>query len=274
MFQPFSIEGSGLHSGRRCRATLAPAAAGTGLVFVVGGEQVAPGPQTIDPGSTRGTTLHGQEGARVQTVEHLLAALAAYGATDLTIGVDGGEVPILDGSAQPWARALIRAGFSGRPRFVDLGEAVTVEADGSSAALIPLAAGEHPEFSATIEYVDPVIGLQSHAFSPEEDNFVNELAGARTFALAREVDELKRSGLALGGSLDNALVFGPDGPLNPGGLRFANEPVRHKLLDALGDLYLLGALPWARLNLVRPGHALLHELVRRAAPLLGQGRAS
>ena len=136
---------------------------------------------------------------------------------------------------------------------------------GESKALIsPITNNQKPAISATIDFNRPELGRQAISFCPVEDDFVKDIAPARTFALESEVEAILGAGLARGGSLDCALVIGAGGPLNPGGLRFADEPVRHKLLDAMGDLFLLGGLPWADVRLHKPGDRLMHELASKA----------
>jgi UDP-3-O-[3-hydroxymyristoyl] N-acetylglucosamine deacetylase len=272
MFEPFSRGGVGLHTGEPCEVRLEPARAGTGVVFTTADGSVPARPDAIDPASTRATDLvHGT--TRVRTVEHLLAALAWHGELDVSCTVDGPEIPILDGSAGPWVAGLLAAGSVPNPRFVEITEPVEVELDRSTAFLRPLEPAEEPTFSVELGYDEPVpIGATQAVFHPTADDFTALYSAARTFALEREVGAIRAAGLARGASLDNALVIGENGPLNPCGCRFPDEPARHKLVDAVGDLFLLGAWPWAEVRAVRPGHRLLHELVRRAAGFSGQVR--
>jgi UDP-3-O-[3-hydroxymyristoyl] N-acetylglucosamine deacetylase len=270
MFEPISRGGVGLHTGEECRVHLEPTPPGTGVVFVTADGSIQARPGAIDPASSRATDLlHGA--ARVRTVEHLLAALAWYGEADVSIEVDGPEIPILDGSAGPWVAALLAAGATPGPRFVEITAPLDVALDRSTASLRPLESDGDPLVSIELGYDEPIpLGPSRVVFRPRTDDFTAAFSAARTFALEREVDAIRAAGLARGGSLDNALVIGENGPLNPCGCRFPDEPARHKLVDALGDLFLLGALPWAEIHAVRPGHRLLHELVRRAAEHLGR----
>ncbi|MCP4675322.1 MAG: UDP-3-O-[3-hydroxymyristoyl] N-acetylglucosamine deacetylase [Deltaproteobacteria bacterium] len=265
MFAPFLKEGVGLHTGEYARAVVEMGMPGTGVVFFTSDQAIPAGPDFVSPSQELATTLV-RSGKRVATVEHLLAALAAFGETDVRISLEGEEVPILDGSSLPWVRALEEAGAEPGPRFVYLEEEFEVKADESSARMRPIGPEGEPSFQVAIDFSTLELGAQELSFHPLRDDFAAEIAPARTFALESEVDAIQGAGLALGGSLDCALVLGKRGPLNPEGQRFDDEPVRHKMLDALGDLFLLGGLPWAEVTLFKPGHRLLHELVRQAAP--------
>jgi len=267
MFAPFSEAGIGLHTGRRVEALVEMGLPGTGIVFFANGLEIPARPESIAPNPQRATTLE-CEGTRITTVEHLLAALAAFGETDVRVHVDGDELPILDGSAILWAEALSGSGAKPGPSFVRVTSPVRVDEGASSAHLEPLDPASTPRIHVVIDFDRNELPRQEYSFAPGKDDFRFGPAFARTFAFADEVPSLREQELAGGGSLDNALVIGSAGPLNPEGMRAPDEPARHKLLDAMGDLMLLGGLPWAEVTLVRPGHRLLHELVRRTAPLL------
>jgi UDP-3-O-[3-hydroxymyristoyl] N-acetylglucosamine deacetylase len=273
MPSPFFAEGVGLHTGEPARVAVEPGLPGTGLIFEAGGGTIPASCETIARDAERGTDLVAGP-ARVCTVEHLLAALWWFGVADARIRIDGPEIPALDGGAAGWCALLAEAGAVPGPRLFALARPLEVRGEGGARALlVPVDTRDLVSVRVELRFDDPAIGAQDFSFSAETDDFVTAVAPARTFALIAEVEWLRARGLARGGGLHNALVLGPDGPLNPGGARFANEPARHKLLDALGDLSLLGGLPRARIDLVRPGHRLLHAVVRAARVLAGERSA-
>jgi len=269
-FGPFFREGAGVHTGERGSVRVFCGTGRSGIVFATARGELVLGPESIAADSRRATDL-ARGAARVRTVEHLVAALAWFGVTDARIEVDGPEIPILDGSAAPWVEALAAAGAVPGPVFVRIREPVRASIGGSAGEIAPLAPGESPVYSVALDFGEAPIGNPAAAFRPLEDDFASAIAPARTFALLEEVEALRALGLARGGNLDNALGIGGDGPLNPEGMRFPDEPARHKLLDAVGDLAILGGLLWARVTLVRPSHALNHALVAGAAALVEGG---
>ncbi|HEY9826184.1 MAG TPA: UDP-3-O-acyl-N-acetylglucosamine deacetylase, partial [Stenomitos sp.] len=200
--------------------------------------------------------------ATVRTVEHLLAALAALGIDNARIELDGPEVPLLDGSALPWTQAILDVGWteqtSLKPTYT-LHAPIVVQKGDAFVAAVP---ADHLCLTYGIDFANPAIGRQWCSIHIEE--FAACIAPARTFGFADEVEKLRASGLIKGGSLENALVCGPQGWLNPP-LRFSNEPVRHKLLDLIGDLSLLGALPKAHILAYKASHTLHTDLVSRLA---------
>jgi UDP-3-O-[3-hydroxymyristoyl] N-acetylglucosamine deacetylase len=266
---PIDCVGTGLHSGRRTNLVIRPAPAGHGIVFVrsdLGRSIPARFDHVID---TRLCTMIGlpdDPECRVGTIEHVMAALAGRGIDNAIIEVDGPEVPIFDGSAGPLLFLLDCAGVVdlAEPRdVIEILRPVRVSDGAAFVELRPARPGQpNLEMSMSIDFAATAIGRQSYEFELTHEGFRHELAQARTFALAAEVEQLQASGLALGGSLDNALVV--DGPdvLNPGGLRMPDEFVRHKLLDAVGDLALAGAAIRGRFVAHRSGHALNNRLLR------------
>jgi UDP-3-O-[3-hydroxymyristoyl] N-acetylglucosamine deacetylase len=256
--------GVGLHSGERARLTLRPGEAGAGIRFRradLGFEIPALADSVVD---TRLNTTIGAKGARISTIEHVMAALAGAGVDDAVVEVDGPEVPILDGSAEPFLFLLRCAGTVATPlprATIEVLKPVRVE-DG--AAYAELAPAELPGFEAamTIEFDAEAIGRQSLSLRVTEETFRSRLADARTFTTAEDVSRARAAGLARGGSLDNAVVVDGAMVLNPGGLRHPDEFVRHKLLDAVGDLALAGAPIRGRFTGLRSGHALNVRLVR------------
>jgi UDP-3-O-[3-hydroxymyristoyl] N-acetylglucosamine deacetylase len=264
--QAVQAVGVGLHSGVRARLRILPAEPDTGIVFR---RTDLPDPRPIPArieyvcDGTLATTLE-REGQRVGTVEHLLAALAGLGIDNALVELDGPEVPILDGSAAPFVFLLRAAGMRelAAPRpCLELILPVEVVEDGRRARLEPC-----PDFevSFTIDFDHPLgrgdCARASVTVDPE--SFAAEIARARTFGFARDVEALRACGLILGGSLDNAILLGERTVLNPEGLRRPDELVRHKILDAIGDLALLGALLRARYIGDRAGHRLNHRLLR------------
>jgi len=262
--------GIGLHSGRRIRGCLAPGVSGEGIVFLrtdLGISIPARHDQVVD---TRLCTVLGEElgeGARIGTVEHVMAALCAHGVDDALVELDGPEVPIFDGSAEPFQFLIDCAGIVTHPgmaRSIEVLKTVrVVEGEGPDAAWAELrpADGAYFEAELSIEFTAPAIGRQWASLRLSPAAFRGELAGARTFALAGDVARLRQAGLALGGSLDNAVVVDGAKVLNPGGLRTPDEFVRHKLLDVVGDLGLAGAPLNAKFVGHRTGHALNNRLL-------------
>lgn len=253
-------KGVGLHSGAAARVVLSPAGPDHGIRFI---RLDNPGARDVPArlervASSRLATTLGEGAEAVATVEHLLAALVANRIDNVRIGVSGPEVPILDGSAAPWCDLLTEAGCKeqDRPaRRVRVLRAVEVRSGERRMRLSP---GEGLHIEATIAFDHPRIGVQSLAI--DLDDF-DAVAQARTFGFLAEVESLRAQGFARGGNLDNAVVFTPDGEtLNA--LRSENEPVRHKVLDIVGDLALLGARLEGRVEALRPGHGMTLALLR------------
>ena len=259
-----SVTGVGLHTGQPATVSLGPGAPDSGFVFV---RADLPGQPEISARAEQvcdtafATTLGAGE-ARVGTVEHVLAALAGMGLHNARIEVVGPEVPILDGSAAGFCALIRTAGIceQARPRRVlVVRHAVELREGDKLARLLP---AERFAIRCSIEFPDPAIGFQVLAIEPTPELFERELAPARTFGFLREVQQLQAQGLGRGGSLENAVVLDAGRVLNPGGLRFPDELVRHKVLDALGDLAVLGLPLRGRLELHKSGHALHHRLLQ------------
>ncbi len=253
------IEGVGLHSGAAARVRLAPASRpGFWLGWL---DAPAEPPQRLAPDQVCETTLCTAldvAGRRVATVEHLLAALAGTGITQAEIWVDGPEVPLLDGSALPWVNLIAEAGLE--PLGPDatkpcLHRPLTLHSRTSFVTALPC---EGLHLGAAIDFDQPAIGRQVLALPLTPQRFVAEIAPARTFGLLSQVEQLRSAGLIQGGALDNALVCDGERWLNPP-LRFADEPVRHKILDLVGDLALVG-LPQAQVFAYRGSHRLHTDL--------------
>lgn len=258
--------GVGLHGGKRVHLSLLPAPIDTGIVFRrtdLGIDIPARFDLVVDTRLCTVLAAPGQPNVRVATVEHVMAALAGAGVSNAIVAVDGPEIPILDGSAQEFTFLIACAGVVDqavaqaeivvlRPVRVELGQAY-VELHPCSEGL---------ELAVSIDFDAAVIGVQSLDLLVTPDNFRSELASARTFAMADEIDALQQAGLAQGGSLDNAVVVDGADVLNPGGLRCPDEFVRHKMLDVVGDLALAGTRLRARVVGHRCGHALNNQVLR------------
>lgn len=253
---PIGRAGVGLHSGIESRVCIRPAPAASGRAFVRVDQPGSPIiPATVD--HVVGTQLSTELGLgplTVRTVEHLLAALVGMGIDDARIEIDGPEVPLLDGSAKPWAAAIAAAGRVQQGESVPwmLQEPIHLQEGEAWIAAFP--APQH-RFTYGIDFELSAIGNQWHSWSPAQEPFESAIAPARTFAIAHQVEQLRQLGLIRGGSFDNALVCGDEGWLNPP-LRFSNEPARHKLLDLVGDMSLIGALPQAHIVAYKASHRL------------------
>jgi UDP-3-O-[3-hydroxymyristoyl] N-acetylglucosamine deacetylase len=259
--------GVGLHTGQQVTVSIHPAPMNAGRYFVRTDLQSGPIniPARID--ALHQTVLSTElmaEGVAIRTVEHLLAALTGLGIDNARIEVNGPEIPLLDGSAQGWVQQISDAGWVSqsclRNTYV-LSAPVTVQQGDAFVAAIPAA---RRRFTYGIDFSNPAIGQQWQSILDHE--FVTEIASARTFGFAEEVEKLRAGGLIKGGSLENALVCSDEGWLNPP-LRYVNEPVRHKLLDLMGDLSLLGSIPKAHFFAYKASHALHTQLVYRLAQL-------
>tara|TARA_R110002020_G_scaffold83397_2_gene207249 strand:- start:154380 stop:155120 length:741 start_codon:yes stop_codon:yes gene_type:complete len=212
-----------------------------------------------------GTTLTNEAGVSVAVVEHLMAALAGMGIDNLIIDIDGPEVPIMDGSSAVFCELLLQAGLkkqSAPRRRIRILEPVEI-VDGPKRATLSPSDDSVLTLRARIEYDDSVIGIQQMALRLAPGMFARDLAFARTYGFARDVEMLRANGLARGGSLDNAVVVEDGAVMNPEGLRAEDEFVRHKMLDAVGDLMLAGAPIAGSYDAVQPGHALNNALVRK-----------
>jgi UDP-3-O-[3-hydroxymyristoyl] N-acetylglucosamine deacetylase len=261
--------GTGVHSGRRVRLTLRPAPVNHGIVFRrtdLGADVPARFDHVAD--TRLATTLACPDRVEISvgTVEHLLAALSGSCVDNAVVELDGPELPILDGSASPWLFLIDCAGFCEQPeaprRSIELLRPVRVQDGEAWAELLPPGPHDGLEMTASIDFTAAAIGRQSISLRLTPESFRHELARARTFALAEEVERLRAAGLALGGTLENAIVVDGGRIINPDGLRMRDEFVRHKLLDAVGDLALAGAPLRARFRAHRPGHTLHCRLVR------------
>ncbi|MFW2588266.1 UDP-3-O-acyl-N-acetylglucosamine deacetylase [Sagittula sp. SSi028] len=264
-----TFDGVGLHSGAAVRMTVHPAPANHGIWFhrtdVVDGDAKIAARWDLVEISPLCTQIVNGAGVAVSTIEHIMAALAGCGVHNARIDIDGPEVPILDGSAVPFVRGILGVGLrsqSSRVRAVEILETVEVETPSGWARLSPSAGDQGFEMAFEIEFADAAIGRQSKRLNLANGTFVRELSDSRTFCRASDVDAMRAAGKALGGTLDNAVVVDGDKVLSPSGLRHADEAVRHKMLDALGDLALAGAPILGLYEGHKAGHAMTNMLLR------------
>jgi UDP-3-O-[3-hydroxymyristoyl] N-acetylglucosamine deacetylase len=263
---PAIFAGVGVHTGAHVRCCVRPAPAGAGIAFVrtdirdrVNRVQ-ATGERVVK--TQLGTVIGNDAGVTVSTIEHLMAAFAALGVDNAVVELDGPEVPIMDGSAEPFVQIIDRAGRrrqEARRNFIEILETVEVVDGDKHASLSPC---DRYEMAFEIAFDSATIGRQRVELEVDEPNFRKELANCRTFGFLSEVETLRAMGLARGGSLENCVVIDGSRVLNPEGLRRPDEFVRHKALDAIGDLYVLGAPILGRFEGVLAGHGLNNALVR------------
>jgi UDP-3-O-[3-hydroxymyristoyl] N-acetylglucosamine deacetylase len=249
-----SCAGIGLHSGTKVSLTLKPAPAGTGIVFRRVDLGIDIPASVAHVKSLHYATVLGHEGATVETVEHLLAALVSAGIDNVIIELSQREVPIMDGSSAPFLYLIQEAGvkrLSAARRYLKVLRPVSVAHGDKHIAIYP---SDHFKVSYTISFDHPLLRHQSRTTRITEQSFADDIASARTFGFLKEVEWMRQQGLALGGSLENAIVIGDTGVLNA--LRFEDEFVRHKILDAVGDLALLGHPVLGHVVAHRAGHAL------------------
>jgi UDP-3-O-[3-hydroxymyristoyl] N-acetylglucosamine deacetylase len=259
--RPVTVQGHGLHGNLPCAVTLLPVEHPCGIVFrhLPSGVEIPARAEFVGDCSLATTLVRGE--VRMQTVEHLLSALMGLEVDHLVVACTGAELPILDGSAAPWVKAILEAGL--RPvaapgRHLRILRPVEVDKGDKWMRVSPF-----PGFriAYTIDFDHPAIGRQSRELTLTPEKYVRELGRARTFCMEKDIEFMHSRGLAKGGSLENAVVFSPEGPLNDS-LRFEDEAVRHKILDLVGDLRLLGAPLEGFVEAHRAGHALHVELVR------------
>ena len=262
-----TVAGIGVHSGSPVTLTLHPAEANTGIVFLRCGPNGQRDRELVADyrsvtATEFATVLGDQAGPAVSTTEHVLAALHGLGVDNVVVEVDGPEVPIMDGSAEPFVAAIDQAGIAtlAEPRrYIKVLKAVQVGKNGCSGELRPYARGLRIE--TEIEFDSPLIGRQTFAMDLEPGSFRRELARARTFGFMRDVAKLWSAGYALGASLENTVVVAENRVLNAEGVRFPDEFVRHKAVDAIGDLALAGAPLIGAYRSVRGGHKLNHAVL-------------
>lgn len=260
------FEGVGIHTGKTASVALEPAPVGSGIVFfrtdVAGQDPRIPARADLVTDTRLGTVIANAEGVSVSTVEHLMAVLSGLNIDNVVVALDGPEAPIMDGSSAPFLKLIDRAGRraqSAPRRWLEILSPVVVRDGDKSAALLP---AENFELAFEIAFEAAAIGRQSLDLIIDEPTFRAELSEARTFGFLHEVEALRAAGLARGGTLENVVVIDRGQIMNPEGLRRPDEFVRHKMLDALGDLALLGAPILGRYEGRYCGHALNNALAR------------
>jgi len=258
------VSGLGLHTGRVINMKLVPAPRDTGVVFIrtdKGNVRVKANVCFVS--DTSFATTLASEGVKVGTVEHLLAALAGLNIDNVFVKIDGPEVPIMDGSSLPFISKILEAGIAKQAKtvnFLRILEPIAVTEGPCQIAVTPY---EGTRITYRVFYTHPVFGEQKMGIDITSMNFLNELAAARTFGFLRDVEMLKSKGLARGGSLDNAIVLGEKEVMNRGELRFKDEFVRHKILDAVGDISLIGLPIYGHIIANKSGHTLHVKLLRK-----------
>lgn len=271
---PAIFAGVGVHTGQHVRVSIRPAPADSGFTFVrvdIKDRDNAVAAHGLAVCQTRlGTVITNEAGVTVSTIEHLMAAFCALDIDNAIVELDGPEVPIMDGSSAPFIAILDQVGRRRQEaprRYIEILDAIAVQEGDKTASLAPA-----PRYEMAFEIIfdSPVIGRQRVDLEVTERSFRDELADCRTFGFAHEVEALRAAGLARGGSLENVVVIENDAVINPEGLRRPDEFVRHKALDAVGDVYLLGAPVIGRFESLCGGHGLNNLLVRA---VLAQPRA-
>lgn len=259
------VTGIGIHSGKRVTLTLHPADANTGIQFqrtdIPGFKTVKADALTV--GTTENATTIGAGREAIHTVEHLLSAFYGLGIDNAYVELNGAEIPIMDGSAASFIFLLKEIGIKNlthSKKFMVIKKKVRVEKDGKWAEIEPSA---NLIVDSTIVFAHPLIKTQKRIFEFSCENYIREISRARTFGFMRDVDMLKRKGLAKGGSLDNAVVMDDFKVVNPEGLRFQDEFIRHKILDTIGDVSLLGHELAAKITTFKSGHNIHNLLCRK-----------
>lgn len=262
----FTVIGIGVHSGTKATMTVKPAPANHGISFVrtdlTAQDNVIPALWDYVTETRLCTVLDNKMGATVSTVEHILSALASLGVDNAVIDIDGPEVPIMDGSAKVFVEEIDRVGLAklkSPRRMLKIKKTVSYQEGDKEVFLSPADTGH---FSFEIAFDNAIIGRQKYSHRMSEQNYRHDIANARTFGFLHEVEQLRKMGLARGGSLENAVVIDGENVLNPDGLRFKNEFVRHKVLDAIGDIYLAGFPLLGHYHGVKAGHAMNNKALR------------
>ena len=261
-----TIHGKGLHSGAPAVLRILPASANYGIWFrrvdITDRDSLIPALYDYVNDTRLCTRIANDAGVEVSTIEHLMAALSGTGVHNALIDIDGPEVPIMDGSAEPFVAAIMKTGvvaLDAPVRAIRMTKPVSIRVDDVEVSLEP---SETLEIEFEIDFEDQAIGAQHKALNMSNGSFVRELSDCRTFCLNRDVQMMQSIGLAQGGGLDNAIVVDNGTVLNPEGFRRADECVRHKMLDALGDLYLAGRPILGRYTAKRGGHRTTNLLLR------------
>ena len=261
-----ALEGIGLHTGVQTAIRLAPAPADTGVVFWRKDRNVLIKADSSSVTDTAFATTLGSNNSssvtRIKTVEHLMASLAGLGIDNLIVEVKGPEIPIMDGSAHPFVELILKAGIVKQPaprRFIKITRPIEFREGNSEICAFP---NEGTLITYQTQYKHKLLGSQRLSIRLDEESFVKELASARTFGFLKDVELMRANGLAKGGSLDNAVLFDDSGVMNEGGLRFADECIRHKTLDLVGDLSLAGYPIMGHIVAMKTGHSTNVKFVK------------
>lgn len=260
-----TVSGVGVHSGAAARLTLAPAPVNSGITFirsdVTDRDNIVPARFDTVADTRLCTVIANAAGVTVATIEHVMAALAACGIDNVLLDIDGPEMPIMDGSSAPFMQAIEQAGIVAQnaARRVLMVKKTVTYTEGDKEVVLSPADGQY--FGFEIAFPSAAIGQQKYTHLLKMESFKKDIASCRTFGFLHEVEALRKIGLARGGSLDNAIVVDGDKVLNPEGLRFKNEFVRHKILDAVGDIYLAGGQLIGHYHGVKAGHALNNKIL-------------
>ena len=262
-----TFSGVGLHSGNSVSLTIKPASKNHGILFkrkdVEVGNPFVRARWDYVSKTTLCTRVTNEDGTTISTIEHLMAALSGCGVSNALIEIDSEEVPILDGSAAPFVKGILETGLkiiSPSSRIIKITRPVIFENQFGWARLSPF---KRPEMEYFIDFDDLVIGKQSKILNMSNGSFVKELCSSRTFCSNKDVETMQRNGLALGGTYSNAVVVDGDKVLSPGGMRYQDEAVRHKMLDAFGDLALAGAPILGKYEGHKAGHFITNSLLRK-----------
>lgn len=254
--------GIGLHKGLPIKIRLEPLEANSGIIFERSDLGISFKASYENVINTKMATVIGNDKGYISTVEHLLSAVSAYGIDNLKIIVNANEPPVLDGSSMGFCSMLDEAGIKeldAKKKIMVIKKEVIVKDGDKYAKLMPTSS---PKLDFTIRFDSSVIGEQQYVFHFNKKNYIEQIAGARTFGFLKDVEALKKANLGLGGSLDNAIIIDDDKVLNPDGLRYEDEFVRHKILDAIGDLSLLGCRVFGDYESFAGSHKLNHLLTK------------
>ena len=264
--KPIIFEGIGLHKGLRSKLVVLPAKVDSGICFkrtdIESGNKFIPAILGNVVNSELCTRLANLDGVSVSTIEHLMAALAGCGINNALIEIDGPEVPILDGSALAFVKEILRTGIKLQKQPLKAVRIIKTVQFKEEFAWAKFEPSENTKISFSIEFADEAIGMQSKTLDMSNGSFVRELCDSRTFCRYSEVETMRSNGLALGGNYENAVVVDGKNVLSPGGLRHSDEPVRHKMLDALGDIALAGYPIIGHYVGYKAGHGITHGLLR------------
>ncbi len=261
--QKVSFEGIGLHTGRYSKVQLKPAPRDTGIIFIRTDKELAIKASIGSVTDTAFSTTLGCNGIKIRTVEHILAALAGLGIDNLIIEVNGPEIPILDGSSMELTSLILKGGIAKQSKkrpYIRITNPVVLSDGHAEIAALPHN-GLHITYR--IHFKHHILGEQNLSLELTEENFVMEIAPARTFGFLKDVEYLKANGFARGGSFDNAVILGENGILNSSGLRFKDEFVRHKILDLIGDLSLSGFPIYGHIIANKSGHTTNMKFLKK-----------